>query len=129
NYGPVYSSDGQVIYFISTRRAPAITLHVRNLWKIPADGSTDPAVHYFTRSDEGNPSSLPDGRTLLSSSLGFPSEMLNRLEEESYQRLVAENEDLLLPLDEVQLRSKANDERRQLEFFEGVMSHIYTYRP
>jgi len=125
NHTPVYSSGGDIIYFVSTRRAPAVTLHVRNLWKIPADGSLDPAIHYFTRSDEANPTALPDGRILLSSSLGFPTEMLDRLEEESYQDLVGEHPELT----EVQLRSLANDQRRQLEFFEGVMSHVYIYRP
>lgn len=129
NYTPTYSTSGDILYFVSTRRAPAISLHVRNVWKISADGSTDPVMHYFTRSDESNPTALPDGRILLSSSLGFPTEMLDRLEEESYQRLVVENEEDDLGLDEVQLRSLANDERRQLEFFEGVMSHIYIYRP
>ena len=53
--------------------------------------------------------------------------MLDKLEEEAYQAAVddPENEGL----DEVQLRALANDERRQLEFFEGVMSHVYIYRP
>jgi hypothetical protein len=127
NRAPVYNKNGSSIYFVSTRRAPAITLHDRNLWRIPADGTLDPVLHYFTRSDDVDPTVLPDGRILLSSSLGFPSEMLNRLEEEAYQaaRDNPENQGL----DEVQLRALANDERRLLEFFEGVMSHIYIYRP
>ncbi|MCB1184506.1 PD40 domain-containing protein [bacterium] len=125
NSNPVYSNDGRNVYFISTRRAPSITLHDRNVWRIPADGSLDPVIHYFTRSDEADPSIMPDGRMLLSSALGFPTEMLNRLEEEAYQRLVVEEPDLT----EVQLREAASEERRQLEFFEGVMSHIYIYRP
>ncbi|MDX2475395.1 MAG: hypothetical protein QNL91_16995 [Candidatus Krumholzibacteria bacterium] len=125
NRAPVYANNSSSIFFISTRRAPAITLHDRNLWRIPADGTLDPELYYFTRSDDVDPTVLPDGRILLSSSLGFPTEMLNRLEEEAYQAAVddPENEGL----DEVQLRALANDERRQLEFFEGVMSHIYTF--
>ena len=126
NYSPVYSNDSGTVYFVSTRRAPAVTLHDRNIWRIPADGSLDPVIHYFTRSDDVDPSVLSDGRILLSSALGFPTEMLNNLEELAYQRLAATD---TTGLDEVQLRSAANDERRQLEFFEGVMSHIYIYRP
>ncbi len=127
NRGPVFSNNGASIYFVSTRRAPAITLHDRNIWSIPSDGTLDPALYYFTRSDDVDPRVLPDGRVMMSSSLGFPTEMLNRLEEEAYQAAVdnPENEGL----DEVQLRALANDERRQLEFFEGVMSHVYIYRP
>ncbi len=126
NTAPVYANDGASVFFVSTRRAPAITLHDRNIWRVPADGSLDPEIYYFTRSDDVTPAVLPDGRIILSSALGFPTEMLNRLEEEAFQRLA--NADTL-GLDEVQLRALAADERRQLEFFEGVMSHIYIYRP
>jgi hypothetical protein len=126
NTSPVYSTNGQTVYFVSTRRAPAITLHDRNIWRIPADGGLDPAIHFFTRSDDVDPSVMPDGRLVVSSAVGFPTEMLIRLEEESYQRIAAADTQ---GLDEVQLRKQANDERRQLEFFTGVMSHLYIYRP
>lgn len=127
NNSPVFSNDGETIYFVSTRRAPAITLHDRSIWRIPEDGSLDPVIHYFTRQDEFDPTVLPDGRILLSSALGFPTEMLNRLEEEAYQRV--SNDPEYAGLDEVQLRGLAADERLQLEFFAGVMTHIYIYRP
>ncbi len=127
NFSPVYSNDSGTIYFVSTRRAPAITLHDRSIWRIPADGRLEPEIYYFTRSDDVDPTVLPDGRILLSSTLGFPTEMLNRLEEEAYQRLLVD--DATGNLAEVQLRALAAEERLQLEFFEGVMSHIYIYRP
>lgn len=126
NTSPVYSNDGGTIYFESTRRAPSITLHDRNIWSIPADGRFDPQIYYFTRSDDVTPTVLADGRVMFSSAMGFPTEMLNRLEQESYERLAEED---TTGLDEVQLRALAADERRQLEFFEGVMSHVYIYRP
>jgi len=126
NTSPLYSNDGGTIYFVSTRRAPAITLHDRNIWSMPADGSLEPEIFYFTRSDDVTPSILSDGRILMSSALGFPTEMMDRLEEEAYQNYALHD---TLGLDEVQLRGLAADERRQLEFFEGVMSHIYIYRP
>ncbi len=127
NNSPVYDNDGGAIFFVSTRRAPAITLHDRNIWRIAADGSLDPEIYYFTRADDVDPTVLPDGRILMSSALGFPTEMLNRLETEAYQRLRLDPE--TAGLAEVQLRALAAEERLQLEFFEGVMSHIYIYRP
>lgn len=126
NTSPSYSPDGGSIYFVSTRRAPSITLHDRNIWKIPADGSLDPEIFFFTRDDDWTPSINPDGSLLLSSMLGFPTEMLNRLEEEAYQRIRA---DTTLTLTEVEMRDQAASERRLLEFFEGVMSHLYIFRP
>ncbi len=128
NYEPVYSNDGGTIYFVSTRRAPSITLHDRNIWTIPADGSQEPEIYFFSRSDDWEPSVMPDGSLLFSSMMGFPTEMLDRLEEEAYQRLRQENIDEDLGLTEVQLRAAAAAEREQLSFFEGVMSHIYIYR-
>ena len=129
NTSPCYSRDGQTIYFVSTRRAPSITLHDRNVWKLPANGTLDPEIFYFTRADDMDPSVTPDGSLLLSSALGFPTEMLNRLEEESYQRIRQRNEDENLGLDEVQMRAAAADDRQLLEFFQGVMVHMYIYRP
>jgi Tol biopolymer transport system component len=140
NGSPCYSADASMIYFVSTRRAPSITLHDRNIWRLPADGSLDPEMYYFTRSDEADPSINPDGSMLFSSALGFPTEMLDRLEAEAYQRIVEqdiydEEHDLddgvedYTPKTELQMQSEAADERRLLSFFEGVMSHLYFYRP
>ncbi len=128
NDSPTFSNDGRTIYFVSTRRAPSITLHDRNIWQIPADGSQDPEIYFFSRSDDWEPSVMPDGSLLFSSMMGFPTEMLDRLEEEAYQRLKQENIDQGLGLTEVQLRSRAADERDLLSFFEGVMSQIYIFR-
>jgi dipeptidyl aminopeptidase/acylaminoacyl peptidase len=128
NAGPVYSNDGGTIYFVSTRRAPTTTLHDRNLWTIPAEGFLEPEIYFFSRSDDVDPYVMPDGSIMLSSAMGFPTEMLVRLEEEAYQRWVVRNEDEELGLDEVQLRELAATETQQLEFFEGVMSHIYVFR-
>ena len=69
---------------------------------------------------------LDDGSILISSQLGFPTEILNQLEEEAYQALVQGNDGSLT---EVEMRSLAADERRMLEFFEGVMSHLYIFQP
>lgn len=129
NTSPCYSADGSQIYFVSTRRAPSITLHDRNIWRVAASGALDPEIYFFTRADESDPTVYPDGSMLMSSALGFPTEMLNRLEEEAYQRIKQDNEDNNRGLDEVQMRAAAADQRRQLEFFEGVMSHMYIYRP
>ena len=114
---------------MSTRRAPSITLHDRNIWRIPATGALDPEIFYFTRADEADPTICPDGSMLMSSALGFPTEMLDRLEEEAYQRIYQDNLDHNRGKDEVQMRAEAADSRRLLEFFEGVMSHLYLYRP
>jgi hypothetical protein len=125
NYSPSYSNNGSVVYFVSTRRAPTTTLHDRSIWTIPADGLLEPEIYYFTRSDDVDPFVMPNNKLLFSSALGFPTEMLVRLEEESYQRIKddPENEGL----SEVQLRELAAEDIRNLEFFEGVMSHIYTF--
>lgn len=129
NTSPAYSTDGNLVYFTSSRRAPTTTLHDRNIWRMTADGLTSPEIHYFTRSDDQDPFFMADGRILLSSALGFPTEMLDRLEEETYQKIVIENEEQDLGLDEVQMRDLAAEERRNLEYFEGVMFHLYTFRP
>ncbi len=134
NADPCYSASGTEIYFVSTRRAPTTTLHDRNVWRIPADGSRDPEIHFFSRYDDFDPTLQPDGSILLSSMVGFPTGMLNRLEDESYQRIKQENEqahaaDPEVPLlNETQLQQAAVAERQQLEYFAGVMAHLYLYR-
>jgi Tol biopolymer transport system component len=92
NTGPAYTPDGSRVYFVSTRRAPTTTLHDRNIWTIPADGRLEPEIYYFTRSDDVDPYVMPDGKLLLSSALGFPTEMLVRLEAEAYQKWVVRNQ-------------------------------------
>ena len=134
NSDPCYSASGTEIYFVSTRRAPTTTLHDRNVWRIPADGSRDPEIHFFSRYDDFDPTVQPDGSILLSSMVGFPTSMLNRLEDESYQRIKEANEqehaaDPDVPLlNETQLQQAADAERTQLEYFAGVMAHLYLYR-
>lgn len=129
NYSPSYTPDMTEVYFTSTRRAPSITLHDRNLWKIPADGNLDPEILYFTRADDMDPEVQDDGSILFSSLLGFPTEMLNVLEENSYQNISDWNEENGGVLTEVEMRSAAADQRRLLEFFEGVMAHLYFFYP
>ncbi len=126
NASPSYTPDGSEVIFVSTRRAPSITLHDRNIWKIPSDGRLDPSIYYFTRSDDVDPEVLVDGSILMSSQLGFPSEILDQLEEEAYQALAQGNDG---SLSEVDMRSEAAAVRNQLSFFEGVMSLLYIYRP
>lgn len=129
NTAPCYTPNMAEIYFVSTRRAPSITLHDRNLWKIPADGSLDPEILYFTRADDMDPEVMPDGRVLFSSLLGFPTEMLDVLEEQAYQDIVDQNEIEGTGLTEVEMRALAYNERRQLEFFEGVQAQLYIFNP
>ena len=135
NTVPRYSNDGQRIFFVSTRRMPTTTHHDRNIWVMPADGSLDPEIYFFTRSDDVDPSVNPDGSILLSSQLGFTTEMLDFLEEEAYQRARQQNQERIANpnneeaiLTELEMRNVATDERNTLELFEGVMSHLYVYR-
>ncbi|MBU8871503.1 MAG: hypothetical protein KOO60_11615 [Gemmatimonadales bacterium] len=125
NTSPFYSHDGSEIFFVSSRRLPTTTHHDRNIWKIPADGSLDPEVYFFTRSDDVDASLNPDGSLLVSSQLGFTTEILIQLEEEAYQRAKQLQGDELTILE---LRTLASDERHVLEMFEDVMSHLYVFR-
>ncbi|MCP4574209.1 MAG: hypothetical protein GY838_17745 [bacterium] len=135
NSDPCFAPGGRHVYFVSTRRAPSTTLHDRNIWRVEADGSQDPEIYFFSRYDDLDPSFLDDGRLLMSSMVGFPTNMLNRLEEESYQNYKQENEaahaanpDEVPLLNEIDLRSLAKTARDDLMLFGGVMSHIYLYR-
>ena len=65
-----------------------------------------------------------DGSLLVSSQLGFTTEMLDQMEEESYQRLRQLEPDLT----DLEKRKAAAEDRNTLELFEGVMSHLYIYR-
>jgi Tol biopolymer transport system component len=128
-----WSPSGSEIYFVSTRRAPTTTLHDRNIWRIPANGSRDPEIVFFSREDDLDPYIQDDGTLLFSSMIGFPEYMLARLEDEAYQRIKRQNELDHLEngeplLTETQLRQEAEDERRDLENFAGIMSHLYQFR-
>lgn len=135
NSDPCWSNDDGTIFFVSTRRAPTTTLHDRNIWRVPSDGSQDPEIYFFSRYDDLDPLILPDGGLLMSSMVGFPTDMLNRLEEEAYQNFKQENldehnadpENVPL-LNEIELRKLAKSARDDLMLFGGVMSHIYIYR-
>jgi WD40 repeat protein len=124
NTSPFYSNSGNEIFFVSTRRMPTTTHHDRNIWVIPADGSLDPEIYFYTRSDDVDGSMLPDGSMLVSSQLGFTTELLNRAEEESYQRA----RQLQPFLNDLEMRNVAAEDRHTLELFEDVMSHLYVYR-
>jgi hypothetical protein len=123
NSKPVFSPDGQRIVFVSDRRVPTLTFTDKNIWWIPSDGSLDPQLVFFTRSDDVDPvfTGGPGNEILLSSSMGFPTEMLNVLEAEAYERILA----LEWQPNEVQAAALAASEREELEFFENVMSHLY----
>ncbi|MBC8424588.1 PD40 domain-containing protein [bacterium] len=123
NQEPVYSTDGTIIAFVSDRRVPTITLAERNIWYIPADGSLEPRIAFFTRSDDVGPlfTGGPGREMLLSSSLGFPTEVLDQIWQEYYD----EYEDLHPDMNPLQIQAAADAVREELAFFEDVMSHIY----
>lgn len=125
NTSPTYTPDGSEIVFVSTRRAPAITLHDRNLWIIPSDGRLDPEIYFFTRSDDMDPEMLADGSILMSSQMGYPTEILDQLEDQIYQEQAIEEP----TWNNVELRAYAAEQRQSLEYFEGVMSHMFIYHP
>lgn len=125
NMEPSYSPDGGSIIFVSDRRVPTITLNERNIWRIPADGSLEPRLLFFTRSDDQG--AFYTGRTpdeiLLTSGVGFPTEMLDALWSAAYDSIAAANPEFTA----IQVETLADQQREQLEFFEGVMTHIYLF--
>ncbi|MBK6897813.1 MAG: PD40 domain-containing protein [bacterium] len=125
NMEPSYSPDGGSIIFVSDRRVPTITLNERNIWRIPADGSLEPRLLFFTRSDDQG--AFYTGRTpdeiLLTSGVGFPTEMLDALWSAAYDSIAAANPDFTA----IQVETLADQQREQLEFFEDVMTHIYLF--
>ena len=136
NASPVFSPDGSRIIFVSDRRVPTLTFTDRNIWWIPADGSLEPQLVFFTRDDDVDPlfTGNADNEVLLSSGLGFPTSMLDRLYDEAVQRYLETplnledvNEHGVDPVypTQVQAESMASADREELSFFEGVMSHIY----
>lgn len=125
NMEPSYSPDGGSIIFVSDRRVPTITLNERNIWRIPADGSLEPRLLFFTRSDDQG--AFYTGRTadeiLLTSAVGFPTEMLEALWSAAYDSIAAANPEFTA----IQVETLADQQREQLEFFEDVMTHIYLF--
>lgn len=123
NQEPAYSADGTIIAFVSDRRVPTITLTERNIWYIPADGSLDPRIAFFSRSDDKAPlfTGGPGREMLLTSSLGFPTEILDQIWQETYDQYAQDHPDMNV----LQVRAYADDVREELAFFENVMSHVY----
>jgi len=123
NESPVYSADGTLIAFVSDRRVPTITLTERNIWHIPADGSLDPSLLFFSRSDDTWPvfTGGPGRELLLTSGLGFPTELMDAIWQEVYDQAVVDHPEL----NELQLQAFADDAREELAFFEDVMTHLY----
>lgn len=126
NAEPAWSADGATIIFTSTRRAPSITLRDRSIWRIPSDGSLEPVIAFFSREDDQNAQFLPgsSNQIILSSAMGFPTEMLDRLEQEARVRIAQENP----AWDEVQVEEAAAGERQELEYFQRVMSHVFIFQ-
>lgn len=126
NYGPVFSADMSDIVFVSTRRAPSVTLRERNLWEVPTDGSLEPQIYFFTRYDDVDPfRDVGSGRVLLSSAMGFPTEILDQIGVARAETLA--NQDP--PLSDLEIQVIVALERMELEFFAGVMSHLFLFRP
>jgi hypothetical protein len=126
NANPSWSADGRTIIFASTRRAPTITLHDRSIWRIPSDGSLEPVIAFFSREDDVDAQFLPgsSNEILLSSAMGFPTEMLDRLEREARERLRLEYPEF----NDVQINELAAAERQELEYFQRVMTHLFVFR-
>lgn len=128
NTSPIYSRDSSHIYFVSSRRAPGSTQRGRNLWSVVSDGRLAPQILFFSREDDVDPALMSDGTLVFSSKLGFPTEMLDRIQTDTLDSLYAENDTLASPLPDFQIQRIASDERNQLSYFAGVMSQIYMFR-
>jgi len=125
NEAPIFGPGDSRIYFVSSRRAPGSTQRGRNIWQIPSDGRLDPEIVFFSREDDVDPDITRDGTLLFSSKMGFPTEYLDRQESLALEALRA---DTTVDRTEVEIERLAAEEREQLAFFEGVMSHIYLFR-
>jgi hypothetical protein len=131
NYAPVFSRDGGEIYFVSSRRTPASTLRMRSIWRIPADGRLEPALLFYSRRDDVHPNINPhDSSVILSSRMGFPTEVLINMERDIIEFLTHVYNDTTsgTPLTEVEIKRRAREAREELEYFEDVMSHLYLFR-
>lgn len=125
NQSPVFSPDGQNIMFISDRRAPSITLREKSVWSIPSDGGLEPSILFFSRYDDVDVTFAPglNNRIIISSAMGYPTEMLDIIEQEAFIQIMEEDPGITI----VQATSQAAAIRTELEFFEGVMSHIMVF--
>jgi Tol biopolymer transport system component len=129
NYAPVYDPTGSLVYFVSSRRAPASTQRGRSLWSVTADGRLEPEILFFSREDDVDPDVAPDGTVVVSSGLGFPTEMLDALQNATLDSLYAMNDTLQPPRTEFEILRLAEDERVKLEAYgTGVMAQIFLFR-
>lgn len=130
NYAPVYTANGTEIIFVSSRRAPGSTQRGRNLWSIPSDGRLEPALHFFSRYDDVDPTIYwPQNALLFSSRMGFPTEALDAIQRETFEFFTyVYNDTAHIPLTELEIERRAEDERLELELFENKMGHIYLFR-
>jgi len=128
-YAPTFSSSGNEIYFVSSRRAPASTQRGRNIWRVPADGRLEPELLFFSQFDDVDPvMDWSSGTLILSSKMGFPTEVLNALEQETIDFWYAYNDTSENDLSDVEIYRRAAQDREQLEYFEDVMSHLFLFR-
>lgn len=130
NQAPVFTADGRDIVFVSSRRAPGSTQRGRNLWRVPADGRLEPEMIFFSRFDDIDPTfDWPTGTLLMSSRMGFPTEMLDGLEQKTYDFLTfVYNDTTPFPLTEVEIARQAAEVREELELFEDKMAHLFLFR-
>lgn len=130
NQAPVFSSDGRDIIFVSTRRAPGSTQRGRNLWRVPADGRLEPEMIFFSRYDDLDPTlDWSTGTLMMTSRMGFPTEMLDGLQQKTYDFFTfVYNDTATLPLTEVEISRRADEVREELELFEDKMSHLFLFR-
>ncbi|MHB8078132.1 MAG: TolB family protein [Candidatus Krumholzibacteriia bacterium] len=126
NTKPSFSADGSTLVFTSTRRAPSLTLHDRSIWRIPSDGRLEPVIAFFSREDDVQARFAPGSNNLLvlSSAMGFPTEMLDRLEQEARDAIRAADP----LLNDVQVNQLAAAKRIELEYFARVMTHLFTFQ-
>ena len=133
NYGPSFNESGSEIYFTSSRRAPGSTLRERSLWRIPSDGRLEPEMIFFSRLDDVDPTVATGGSPsiplLFSSRMGFPSEQIDAIEQQTvWFYTYVYNDTAESPLTEIEIYRRGEEVREELAFFEDVMSHIYVFR-
>lgn len=129
NYAPVYDRTGTEVYFVSSRRAPASATRDRSIWSVIANGTLEPEILFFSRRDDVDPDVAADGTVVLSSGVGFPTEMLDARQAVVLDSLYTLNETAEHPRTEFEIRRLAEDDRTKLEAYgSGVMSHLYLLR-
>ena len=133
NYGPHFNDTGSEIYFTSSRRAPGTTLRERSLWRVPADGRLEPEMLFFSRKDDVDPTVATGGSPsipiMFSSRMGFPSEQVDAIEQQTILFLTyVYNDTAESPLTEIEIARRGDEVREELAFFEDVMSQIYVFR-